>query len=116
LVVAPREHITAVSDLAEQAAVELGPLLRRTTQVIEALTAPEQIYVCMWSHGQAQRKHLHFVVQPVTIALMDKYGGRRSEQLQAAMFNSGEDPDLAEVERFCRQARDLFVGWPDGAP
>jgi ATP adenylyltransferase len=23
-----------------------------TTQVIEALTAPEQTYVCMWSHGR----------------------------------------------------------------
>jgi hypothetical protein len=69
--------------------------------VAEALTAPEQTYVWMWSDGQAQRKHLHFVVQPVTTALMEKYGGRRSEQLQAAMFNSGEDPDLAEVERFC---------------
>jgi len=110
LVVVPREHVTAVSDLAEEAAVELGPLLRRTTQVIEALTAPEQTYVCMWSHGEAQRKHLHFVVQPVTTTLMDRHGGLRSEQLQAAMFNSGEHPDPVKVEEFCRQARDLFTG------
>jgi len=117
LVIAPREHVTAVSDLAEQAAVELGSLLRRTTQIIEALTAPEQIYVCMWSHGLAQRKHLHFVVQPITTALMQRYGGLRSEQLQAAMFKSGEAPDPANVEQFCRQARDLFLARPDdGAP
>ena len=113
LVVGPREHVTSVSDLAEQAAVELGPLLRRTTRVIEALIAPEQIYVCLWSHGQALRKHLHFVVQPVTTALVERHGGLRSEQLQAVMFRSGTDPDPTEVEQFCRQARDLFASWPD---
>ena len=115
LVVGPREHVTAVSGLTDQAAVELGPLLRRTTQVIETLTAPEQTYVCLWSHGQASRKHLHFVVQPVTTAVVDRYGGLRSEQLQAAMFKSGEQPDPLEVEQFCRQARNLFGTWPDGA-
>lgn len=115
LVVGPREHLTSVSDLADQAAAELGPLLRRTTRVVEALVAPEQTYVCLWSHGRASRTHLHFVVQPVTTALVERHGGLRSEQLQAAMFRDGADPDPAEVERFCRQARELFATWPDGA-
>jgi ATP adenylyltransferase len=39
---------------------------------------------------------------------MARYGGLRSERLQARMLASGDEPDAAEVERFCDQARGLF--------
>ena len=109
LVIGPLEHVTSISELGDEAAAELGLLIRRTTQVVEALCAPEQTYVCLWSHGLAQRKHLHFVVQPVTASLVAKHGGLRSEQLQATMLRTGEEPDPAEVEQFCIEARRLFA-------
>jgi hypothetical protein len=103
----------AVGDLDAGTAAELGILLRDTTRVVEAICQPEQTYVSLWSHAAASpgtaRKHLHFVVQPVTAALVVQYGGLRSEQLQARIMASGEGPAVAEVERFCDQARALFL-------
>jgi hypothetical protein len=37
-----------------------------------------------------------------------RYGGLRSEQLQARMLADGDEPDIADVEEFCDQARELF--------
>jgi ATP adenylyltransferase len=108
LIVAPREHVVAVADLDGDAVAELGLVLRAAARVVEALCEPEQTYVCLWSHGADMRKHLHFAVQPVTAAVVARYGGLRSEQLQARMLASGDEPDVTEVERFCERARELF--------
>lgn len=108
LIVAPRRHVTAVAELSETEATELGPLLVRTSRVVEDLCSPEQVYVCLWSHGNGLRKHLHIVVQPITADLVSKFGGARSEQLQAHMFEAGESPDLALVEAFANRARSAF--------
>lgn len=54
------------------------------------------------------REHLHIAVQPVTAAVVARYGGLRAEQLQARMLASGDEPDPAEVERFCDEARAQF--------
>jgi ATP adenylyltransferase len=108
LIVGPREHVVALADLGDEAAAELGPLLRDTARVVEALCQPEQTYVSLWSHGASGRKHLHIAVQPVTREVVARYGGLRAEQLQARMLASGEEPDVADVERFCARARELF--------
>jgi ATP adenylyltransferase len=108
LIVGPREHVVAVADLDDGAAAELGPVLRDTARVVEELCRPEQTYTCLWSHGDGTRKHLHFAVQPVTAAVVARYGGLRSEQLQARMLANGDKPDTSDVERFCDQARELF--------
>jgi ATP adenylyltransferase len=105
LVVAPREHVVAVSELGDQATEELGPVLRTTAQVVEELCRPDQVYVCLWSHGESERKHLHFVVQPVTSDLVRSYGGLRSEQLQAMMFRTGTEAPAEQVAAFCDEAR-----------
>ena len=110
LIVGPREHVTAVADLDDRAAAELGPVLRDTARVVEAICRPEQTYTCLWSHGPGTRKHLHFAVQPVTAALVARYGGLRSEQLQARMLAGGEDPGSSAVEQFSGRARELFRG------
>ena len=108
LVVGPREHLAAVADLDDSTIAELGPVLRDTARVVEALCRPEQTYVCLWSHGAGTRKHLHFAVQPVTTAVVARYGGIRAEQLQARMLASADEPDPGDVELFCEQARELF--------
>jgi ATP adenylyltransferase len=108
LIVGPREHVAAVADLDDSAIAELGPVLRDTARVVEALCRPEQTYVCLWSHGAGARKHLHFAVQPVTTALVARYGGIRAEQLQARMLASEDEPDPADVKLFCDRAREFF--------
>jgi diadenosine tetraphosphate (Ap4A) HIT family hydrolase len=113
LIVSPRDHIVALADLDDKAVAELGPVLRDTARVVEALCHPEQTYVCLWSHGPA-RKHLHIAVQPVTAEVVARYGGLRSEQLQARMLASGDEPDIADVKRFCEQARELFLALASG--
>jgi diadenosine tetraphosphate (Ap4A) HIT family hydrolase len=109
LVIGPKDHVVAVADLGDAAAAELGPLVRDTARVVETLCSPEQTYVCLWSHGADARKHLHIAVQPVTAAVMARYGGARSEQLQALMLANGETPHIDDIEAFCAQARELFV-------
>jgi diadenosine tetraphosphate (Ap4A) HIT family hydrolase len=119
LVVAPRDHVVAIADLDDDAVAELGPLLRAAAGVVESISRPEQTYVCVWSHGRAERRHLHILVQPVTAALVAQYGGLRSEQLQARIMATGEPPDPTEVERFCAQARQQFADRgtePDPSP
>jgi hypothetical protein len=44
----------------------------------------------------------------VTTAVVVRYGGLRAEQLQARMLASGDEPAIADVERFCERARELF--------
>lgn len=76
--------------------------------MVEEICHPEQTYVCLWSHGPASRRHLHFLVQPVTAELVAHHNGDRSEQLQARMLATGHHPARADIERFCTQARALF--------
>ncbi|MFE9458634.1 hypothetical protein [Streptomyces californicus] len=115
LIIGPRDHVVAVAELDDTAAAELGPLLRDAARVVETLCRPEQTYVCTWSHGRDARKHLHIAVQPVTAEVRARYGGLRSEQLQARMLAEGDEPDITEVEEFCERARELFRGCP-GSP
>jgi ATP adenylyltransferase len=94
LIVKPRRHVAHVWELTEDEARELGPLLRETSKAAAEFIAPEQVYVCLWSHGPA---HIHFVVQPVTQEQMDDlsaYGPR----LQVAMFDRNEAPPEPDVE------------------
>ncbi|TDD59381.1 hypothetical protein E1263_15165 [Kribbella antibiotica] len=108
LVLSPRDHVVAVADLTIEAADELGPLLRRTAQVVESILDPEQTYVSSWAHGEYGRKHLHIVVQPITSATVAAYDGALSEQLQAKMLLSGNESGQADVEQFCAQAAERF--------
>jgi ATP adenylyltransferase len=109
LIVAPRDHVVAVAELDDIAAAELGPLLRDAARIAEALCQPEQTYVCVWSHGRTERRHLHILVQPATTAVVGQYGGLRSEQLQARMLKTAEPLQADEVERFCLEARQRFA-------
>jgi ATP adenylyltransferase len=108
LVAVPKRHVVRVAELNDEEASELGPLLKRTASVLTALTTPEQVYVCLWSHGGSEGKHLHWIIQPVSTETVQRYGGLHSEALQAAMFENGEYPEESAVEEFCAQARLAF--------
>jgi diadenosine tetraphosphate (Ap4A) HIT family hydrolase len=108
LLVKTKWHVTRVSQLTDEEAAEIGPLLRRTAAVVDQLLAPEQVYTWLFSHADAKPAHLHYVVQPATRALMDEFGGEYGPQLTSAMFARREFPDAAEVAEFAERARNAF--------
>jgi diadenosine tetraphosphate (Ap4A) HIT family hydrolase len=108
LVVKPRRHVVHVSQLSEAESAEVGPLLTRTAAIVEALTRPDQVYVCLWSHAGWKPGHVHFVVQPVARELRELYPNQ-GPALQAAMFKQGTDLPPDDVEAFAERARQRFA-------
>jgi diadenosine tetraphosphate (Ap4A) HIT family hydrolase len=108
LIVKPSRHVVHVADLTPEEAAELGPLLRRTADVVTRLCRPEQVYTCLWSHAGGVPVHIHFVVQPVTREAMEEHG-LYGPALQMAMFEADVAPPLDGVEQFCERARAEFA-------
>jgi len=105
-VVKPLRHVLHVADLSPHEAAELGPLLQRVSAAVTQLCAPQQVYVCLWSHGPC---HIHFVVQPVDAGLMRELDAH-GPLLQQRMFERGAAPDPAAVEAFAATARTILTG------
>jgi diadenosine tetraphosphate (Ap4A) HIT family hydrolase len=108
LIVKPERHVTAVADLSDGEASALGPLLKRASAVASSLVGAEQVYNCLWSNAGGVPVHIHYVVQPVTAAQMER-SGCHGPNLQAAMFADGELPDPDQVEVLAARARQLFA-------
>ncbi len=104
LVVKPLRHVTRVSELTAAEADEQGALLQMCAGLVDGLLSPEQTYVCLWSHAGGEPGHLHYVVQPISRALMEELG-THGPWLQARMFDAGEPPAPEEVEAFAHRAR-----------
>jgi diadenosine tetraphosphate (Ap4A) HIT family hydrolase len=111
LIIKPRRHVTRVSELTGGEAAEVGLLLRRSAAVVDQLVEPEQVYTCLWSHAGSVPVHIHYVVQPVSRALMDEHGAH-GPALQVAMFKRGELPPEDEVTLFADRARQAFAAQP----
>jgi diadenosine tetraphosphate (Ap4A) HIT family hydrolase len=108
LIVKPDRHVTAVADLSDAEAIELGPLLRRASAVARELVDAEQVYNCLWSHAGGVPVHIHYVVQPVTGEQMRDVGVH-GPALQVAMFTAGVALDPGDVDRVADRARRLFA-------
>ena len=106
LIVKPKRHVVHVWELTDDEATELGPLLRETSRVAAELVSPEQVYVCLWSHGPA---HIHFVVQPVMRTQMEELEAH-GPQLQVEMFDRNEMPPKPEVEAIALCVRERLEG------
>ena len=105
LVVKPKRHVLYLADITEDEALEMGPLLRNTATAIGELTAADQVYVCLWSHGPV---HIHYVLQPAlpdTIAEFGAYDPR----MQAAMFARGGAVEAHGAAVFAERARSWFA-------
>lgn len=114
LIVKPRRHVTSVADLSRDEASELGPVLRSASAVARELVQAEQVYNCLWSHAGGVPVHIHYVVQPVTKDLMERYASH-GPALQVAMFVEGEVPNADRVEEIAGRARAAFVRSSDAA-
>jgi diadenosine tetraphosphate (Ap4A) HIT family hydrolase len=63
LVLVARRHITAIDELTDAEAAELGVLLRRVSAVLRVVTGCVKTYVCQFAE-QAEHPHVHFHVIP----------------------------------------------------
>ena len=109
MILKPRRHVVHLSDLEPAEAAELGPALVKLTRAV-ALAAsdgddpPSQVYDCLWSHADRQPGHVHFVVQPVGRALMQRFDAHGPE-LQLRMFQAGEAMDPKAMEAAVERVR-----------
>ena len=106
-IVKPFRHCVHAADLTLSEALELGPLLQRVSQVVQTVTEADQVYICLWSHAGWQAVHIHFVVQPAWNSWNGKYG-RPGPFAQAAMFQAGDTPGVAEIEDVCCKVKNLM--------
>src|SRR4051794_11991310 len=97
LIVKPLRHVTAVADLTDDEATELGPLLRAASGVAAEVVEADQVYNC-----------LCYVIQPVSRQQMSEYDCY-GPALQMAMFSAGALPSPDEVERVAEAARQRFL-------
>lgn len=107
LIVKPFRHCLHVWNLTEDETAELGPLLKRATDVIRRISQPDQVYVCLWSFADWRPGHIHFVLQPSWSQMQEQYE-HPGPCLQRDMLHADEPLPRNEVERFAEQARALF--------
>ncbi|MDT7569889.1 MAG: adenylyltransferase [Actinomycetota bacterium] len=108
LVVKPKRHVTAVAELTDEEAAELGPLLQRASAIAGQLVAAQQVYNCLWSHAGGEPGHIHYVVQPVTREQMQTHDSH-GPALQVAMFGAQQHADRKAVTDIAAQARQAFA-------
>lgn len=102
LILKPKRHITHVWELNEAEAQEHGPLLRDVSSALAQVLEPEQIYVNLWSHAGGRPVHIHWVLQSVAPVRDDDLYG---PHLQVSMFDRGEAPPRAAVEKLSDELR-----------
>lgn len=108
LIVKPLRHVTSVAELSTVEAIELGPLLRQAAQVATAITEPEQVYNCLWSHADGRPGHIHYVVQPVSREQREAYGSVGPD-LQRELLRRSALPDAVALAKVCNSARRRFA-------
>ena len=79
LVLVARRHITAIDELTDEEAAELGVLLRRASAALREVTGCVKTYVCQFAE-QAEHPHVHFHVIP---RLADQPDDRRGPRVFA---------------------------------
>jgi len=109
LIVKPTRHVVHVAELTGEESAEMGPLLRQMASAVTALTSPEQVYVCLWSHAGGVPGHIHFVVQPVRRDDLAEHG-QFGPALQVAMLRTADLPDADAVAAFSARMRDHLAG------
>ncbi|MBI2781464.1 MAG: hypothetical protein HYX55_06690 [Chloroflexi bacterium] len=101
VIVKPARHVVHLADLNAAEATELGAVLARVAQAVtlaasEVGNGPGQVYATLWSHADRKPGHIHFVVQPVSDALMAEHDAHGPE-LQVRMFRAGEQMEPAAM-------------------
>jgi diadenosine tetraphosphate (Ap4A) HIT family hydrolase len=109
VVVKPARHVVHLADLSQSEAAELGPVLARVASAVTRAASyagnpPVQVYACLWSHADRKPGHIHFVIQPVSDALMAEHDAHGPE-LQVRMFKAGDEMDPGSMQAAAERIR-----------
>ncbi len=72
LVLVVRRHLSAIDELTEEEAAELGSLLRRSSHALKEVVGCEKTYVLQFAE-HPEHPHVHFHVVPRMADMPDKY-------------------------------------------
>jgi diadenosine tetraphosphate (Ap4A) HIT family hydrolase len=101
-----RRHITAIADLTDEEASELGRLQRRVSKALHQVTGCAKTYVVQFAE-HPQHPHVHFHVIPVMADL------RREERALNIFTHLGVPEDQrvseADMNRIAVQVRECLV-------
>lgn len=76
LVLVVRRHLTAVADLSDEEAAELGRLIRDVSRAVQSATGCDKTYVVQFAEHR-QHPHVHVHVIPRARDLPDEHQGPR---------------------------------------
>ena len=101
VVLKPLRHVVHLADLDDAEVADLGPALARVARAVSLAATdmgepPGQVYACLWSHAERKPGHIHFVIQPVGAAAMERHDAHGPE-LQVRMFEADEPMDPASM-------------------
>jgi diadenosine tetraphosphate (Ap4A) HIT family hydrolase len=94
LVLAARRHLTALADLSDAEAAELGPLTRDVSRALHAALGCEKTYVAQFAEAAAH-PHVHVHVVPRAVEWPDALRGPRV----FAALGVPEDERVPEARR-----------------
>jgi diadenosine tetraphosphate (Ap4A) HIT family hydrolase len=80
LVLVPTVHITALTELSDAAAAELGPMLQRLSKALERVVGCVKTYVILLAEAEGF-SHVHFHVVPRMADQPDELRGPRIFQM-----------------------------------
>jgi diadenosine tetraphosphate (Ap4A) HIT family hydrolase len=80
LVLVPTVHITALTELSDAAAAELGPMLQRLSQALQSVVGCVKTYVILLAEAEGF-SHVHFHVVPRMADQPDELRGPRIFQM-----------------------------------
>ena len=95
LVLVVRRHLSAIDELTEEEAVELGALLRRTSRALKEVVGCEKTYVIQFAE-HPEHPHVHFHVVPRMADMSAEYratgvfgySGASEERVSEAAMNA----------------------------
>ena len=77
LVLISRRHITAIDEMTEAEALELGSLIRQVSLALKAVTGCQKTYVIQFAEA-AEHPHVHFHIVP---RMADQPADRKGPQI-----------------------------------
>lgn len=110
LVLKPRRHVLAFSDLQPAEVAEFGPLLHSLSTAVKIHSNADQVYICLWSHRDWQTGkdfapgHIHFVIQPAWNAQRRDHE-KPGPFLQADLFRTGAVPPTDQIGLYSGSVR-----------
>ncbi len=104
LIVKPLHHTARFTDRKPEEAAEFDSMLLAVANALGDELAPDQTYICQWSHAGWTPRHVHFVVQPEWEANRERFE-RPVPFTQMAVFEADAPLNPGEVDEFCDRMR-----------